>query len=145
MEERNEQEYTGREKPVLKANELRLGNWVNSKIKGCTRIKEGYVQLLEEQLYYLFDVDDDWERIDPIPLTEEWLVKFGFDKDEEYDEGGLVDYRFILMNGSLEFVSFWNSEDLMVINQPQTGVDIEHVHQLQNLYFALTSQELTIK
>ena len=82
------------------------------------------------------------EKLKPIPLTEEWLERFGFEKDEEYDEGGLVDYRMILMSGSLEFVSFWNSEELTGVNQPQTGVDVEHVHQLQNLYFALAGEEL---
>jgi hypothetical protein len=92
-------------------------------------------------LYMNWHVNGCWAE--PIPLTEDWLKRFGFEKDEEYDEGGLVDYRMMLMWHSLEFVSFWNSEDLKGVNQPQTGVDVEYVHQLQNLYFALTGEELT--
>ena len=71
----------------------------------------------------------------PIPLTEEWLLKFGFErsglynvKDEVYvyDEYGLTDtgfeYRF-----------------------NYTQIKLKYVHQLQNLYFALTGEELTFK
>lgn len=112
------------------ANELRIGNWVMYSSK---------IQVNENKIRECVDHPD---RFVPITITEEWLQRFGFEKDEEYDEGGLVDYRWILMNGSLEFVSFWNSEEITGVNQPQTGVDVEYVHQIQNLYFALTGQEL---
>ncbi len=117
----------------MKATELRIGNWVMYSSK---------IQVNENKIRECVDHPD---RFVPITITEEWLERFGFEKDEEYDEGGLVDYRWILMNGSLEFVSFWNSEEITGVNQPQTGVDVEYVHTLQNLYFALTGQELTIK
>jgi len=124
----------------MENRELRIGNWV---------IVNEECQI-EAIIHDVVDVSTRFETyvldtVKPIPLTEEWLERFGFEKDEEYDEGGLVDYRFTLMKGSLEFVSFWNSEDLMGVNQPQTGVDVEHVHQLQNLYFALMGEELTEK
>ena len=119
----------------MKANDFRVGNLVF--FKG--EVKE--LGLWDFSTY----IQTNIEHYKPIPLTEEWLERFGFEKDEEYDEGGLVDYRFTLMNGSLEFVSFWNSEEITGVNQPQTRIDVEHVHQLQNLYFALTGKELTIK
>ena len=123
----------------MKATELRIGNWVRIKDVPTTNEWQvesiGNLQQVGGQLWSI-------EELEPIPLTEEWLERFGFDKDEEYDEGGLVDYRWTLMYRSLEFVSFWNSEELNGVNQPQTGVDVEYVHQLQNLYFALTGQEL---
>lgn len=119
----------------MKATELRIGNWVQ------TKQTEKQFQVTTSTFEVLSVVESQYK---PIPLTEEWLKRFGFDKDEEYDEGGLVDYRWTLMYRSLEFVSFWNSEELNGVNQPQTGVDIEYVHQLQNLYFALTGEELTL-
>jgi hypothetical protein len=121
----------------MKATELRIGNFVEHPNDGVTRVTAILNDLqIETETGYI----DKYCRA--IPLTEEWLERFGFDKDEEYDEGGLVDYRWTLMYRSLEFVSFWNSEELNGVNQPQTGVDVEYVHQLQNLYFALTGQEL---
>ena len=119
----------------MKTEELRKGNIVkrgNDVINGLTTLD-----------IHKFDLGQT--SLEPISLTEEWLERFGFDKDEEYDEGGLVDYRWALMYRSLEFVSFWNSEELNGVNQPQTGIDVEYVHTLQNLYFALTGEELIWK
>ncbi len=67
--------------------------------------------------------------LEPIPLTEEWLVKFGF---EGWDKG---DYTMNLSNANFYKLPIW---------QP-LAKNIKHVHQLQNLYFALTGEELTIK
>ena len=69
---------------------------------------------------------------EPIPLTEEWLVKFGFVKDKL--EVGL--YHFNDLEIFLPNYFTWKTQ---FIN------NIKHVHQLQNLYFALTNEELTIK
>jgi hypothetical protein len=69
------------------------------------------------------------EEAKPIPLTEEWLVKFGF---EGWDKG---DYTMNLSNANFYKLPIW---------QP-LAKNIKHVHQLQNLYFALTGEELTIK
>ena len=74
----------------------------------------------------------------PIPLTEEWLLRFGFqiyehDKDEYYiyDTDHLVSlYKGI--NGGYQ----------RRINDYDDGIELNHVHQLQNLYFALTGEEL---
>ena len=118
--------------------ELRIGNWV--KIDSVSTQNQ-VTQILEKGVN-CGSIGVLYEMIKPIPLTEEWLERFGFEMDEDCDEGGLVDYRMTLMKGSLEFVSFWNSEQLTGVNQPQTGIDVEYVHQLQNLYFALTGEEL---
>lgn len=65
-------------------------------------------------------------ELKPIPITEEWLLKFGF-------EGWDIDnYTLILTNGN-----FFKLECLDPI-----ATNIFYVHQLQNLYFALTGKEL---
>ena len=71
-----------------------------------------------------------------IPLTEEWLLKFGF-----------VQYLLIWRYKGFTIASSLNN------GYGLTGYCIEnifpinclYVHQLQNLYFALTNEELTIK
>lgn len=85
----------------------------------------------------------DWNNVNPIPLTEEWLVKFGFEKANtkkkqyfRFVNRGMrlrvlrgikrVGYNFFATSGGFYF-------------------DCQYIHQLQNLYFALTGEELKIK
>jgi len=80
---------------------------------------------------------------EPIPITEECLLKFGCEK---YNEG-----RFMLKL-SETLIIFWNIGDdyfICEFSSRSTHVcyfnDHRYVHQLQNLYFALTQKELTLK
>lgn len=82
------------------------------------------------------------ENLEPIPLTEEWLLKFGFDWDVFYQN--YTNGRYIIRlnhNGTID-VSYCKRKNDWIpffMNNPR------HVHELQNLYFALTGQELTLK
>lgn len=83
----------------------------------------------------------------PIPLTEEWLVRMGFGKDgSEWKLYPCYEVQIIVFNdGSYNGVMFYTR----TIHTDYTAIyctkHINHVHQLQNLYFALTGEELTIK
>ena len=70
----------------------------------------------------------------PIPLAEEWLLKLGF----EDDENGW----FIKENPPL--IMSWNQNDKTIRCFGYSFSHIYYVHQLQNLYFALTGEELTL-
>ena len=73
----------------------------------------------------------DW--IKPITLTKEWLVKFGFDGLYKND-----DFFFELIHNDI--IGFRLSID------GQYGYkEIKYIHELQNLYFALTRKELKRK
>jgi len=129
----------------MTANELRIGNWVN-----CTGIdidtEEEFSMDCEVvsipnklEADYMFDVDfpsEDNSSVEPIPLTDKWLVKFGFDVDNKMDEDRTLVYELNAKGFSIEF-EHGNDCFLECI-----GVDILYVHQLQNLYFALTGEEL---
>lgn len=78
----------------------------------------------------------------PIVLTEEWLLKFGFTKRTYssghpeyhiYPKGHHSNINCLLFEGKLR---------VSIINQ--SICTINFVHQLQNLYFALTGEELTL-
>lgn len=75
------------------------------------------------------------DEIEPIPLTEEWLLSFGFQKDKDgvCTKLGVL---FWLESGRLQIADGYTS----LINCP-----CAYVHQLQNLYFALTGNELELK
>ena len=75
---------------------------------------------------------------EPIPLTEEWLIKFGFDFD------GYCSY----WKSEIELTKDTMDEHFQSFNNVGSGLcqkEIKYVNQLQNLYFALTGEELTIK
>jgi len=79
----------------------------------------------------------------PIPLTEEWLVKFGF-VFKGMGISGAVCIRHSghwYKNNNPYFAGTKKPFDIFL--QYGQGVDIGYIHQLQNLYFALTNEELT--
>lgn len=76
-----------------------------------------------------------------VPLTEEWLEKFDFSFQQDYGLFGFFDKNhavFKLEDGSFEFHPFCT-------NDRDCWIKIQYVHQLQNLSFALTGEELITK
>ena len=125
----------------MKANELRVGNLVTYRSLKELKVME----LLSTFTRVLIDNNQtDWisvgyDFLDPIPLTEEWLLKFGFEKTKEnfltYDLGKLSIYMpsFHYKKGRTYFNSW-----VIIEESPKT------VHQLQNLYFCLCGKELEL-
>lgn len=84
-------------------------------------------------------------RFQPIPLNEEWLIKTGCEKVErkfiwfEYvkEVGEKMCYiKLRFNNGKIE---------LYVFNSHIDWIELKFVHQWQNLIYALTGEELTLK
>jgi hypothetical protein len=127
----------------MRATELRIGNWV--------ALKSGTIESIVLELNYdkvhlqgnvIINRED---QIKGIPLTEEWLLKFGFDS-KECKKGHTA-----IICGSTYFVltypqimGEWQVDFCWVFDQFKF-VELKYVHQLQNLYFALCGKELTIK
>jgi hypothetical protein len=128
----------------MKANELRIGNWYYTNDGKPEQIDgHGISQFQDGEV--LGEVND---FIKPIPLTEEWLLRFGFTKGYTKWGYNIPDWMFditafigIGLNGNKQWFNLYcvNGETKQVIQS------IYYVHQLQNLYFALTGQELEIK
>jgi len=114
----------------MKPQELRIGNWVK------------YGPRLENKEigdYEMIMLIDGGQNADPIPLTPEWLEKFGFEYRNEYRGNG---YIFDLPNSKYSCCWF-EDKGFRLLNLSYTWMP--YVHQLQNLYFALTGEELIIK
>ncbi len=120
----------------MKASELRIGNYVKTQIHGV-----GTVEAISENkiLHSMNWVSLDMEYFEPIPLTEKWLLDFGFKMERVFEAR-----RFTLHNGFIVNIQNRGVINFGIFNNAMS-VEIKHVHQLQNLYFALTKKELTIK
>jgi hypothetical protein len=76
-----------------------------------------------------------------IPLTEEWLLKFGFKKDEDIQK----EWSYTLnISGGIVTLFHHNKTAGLIFIDLASGL-VQYVHQLQNLYFALKGEELEIK
>ena len=115
----------------MKANEIRLGSYVIDVFNPKNPTER---QIDFDDLAMLENYKNHPLPFKPIPLTEEWLLKFGFLKCD---------------NGSF-YISFWGrdyyyNDCTLTMRGVNIQSKIEYVHQLQNLYFALTNEELTLK
>lgn len=80
------------------------------------------------------------ENTIPINLTKEWLLSFGFTGDENIGYRILINQRYNLVISDLNNVKFeFYGNDINAM------LHLEYVHELQNLYFALTGEELFLK
>jgi hypothetical protein len=132
----------------MDAKDLRIGNWIfdasesqeNYRVEEIRKDSEGF-----EGYYIVYRngsfksvLDDELSSIEPIPLTKEWLLKFGLLNLNDIETlGGSV---FI----DIKNKSFGIGGSDSVTNGMIYYAECEHVHQLQNLYFALTGEELKI-
>ena len=120
----------------MKANELRIGNLLNWN-GSESPIQAGGIYLYESGQLNIIP--------EPIPLTEEWLVRFGFVKKKR--GGWYVLKRGSSKTNNLKMFHLGEFNDEGQYNTKggcMSGyIPIIHVHQLQNLYFALTGEELS--
>lgn len=107
---------------------MRIGNWIINgigeefQVNGHTISSFGLAQKMLGELK-------------PIPLTEEWLKKCGFYSSAKDYGFPSIGHNIVLVNGR---VFLRDCEDKII------GIQIQYVHQLQNLYFAISGEELQI-
>ena len=110
----------------MKAEELRIGNYI-SDIHASKTFYEAVKKISDDRVFY-GNFHSHPKDLKPIPITEEWLLKFGF----EYVNHTFRKHKFCVN---------LKENELYILTETHR-VYIEYVHQLQNLYFALTNQEL---
>ena len=119
------------------STELRIGNLVewNNEIGIIS-------QLFEMEVVFKCGESDLYTALKPIPLTEEWLLKFGFNKQGNTIYKELNGFEFGTINTNRSKPRFYLQTQGSTSN---ITLPIKFVHQLQNLYFALTGEELILK
>lgn len=135
---------------MIKPNELRIGNFVlntidNEYVKIASLIQvmrnEFDIEVIakDEMFYQISEYNLEY-----IPLTEQWLLDFGFDKTSDKDS-----YDYILRIGDTIIQGSWETKDVI------SGVQIldfsfqdkvwRYVHELQNLIFIISGEDPIIK
>jgi hypothetical protein len=126
----------------MEAKELRIGNYC----KEITHSKNGVVKVSKR---HFEDIEDNQIDLFPIPLTEEWLLKFGFSKNINKSQIDGIEMTLSIDDNKTIFSSCGKLDGGLVVLCLCAGNyfsnNLTYVHQLQNLYFALTNEELTIK
>ena len=126
----------------METTDLRIGNLVsykNEDIVVVDAVSKDFILTLG-----LFKISTP--DIEPFPVTEQWLLDFGFVKkhvnfrtqsNPTAYNGGILklnDFTIYLDKAEIEW-----AYRATVLDAPK------YVHQLQNLYFALTQEELILK
>lgn len=130
---------------MIDPKELRIGNYV-SVLHGVVKIKH----FTEVGAHFEDDCGGNWRSLDPIDLTPEWLERLGFKKDplNGYDYEVVWEYNgFSHLELMKIDIGYW-----AIISQRGSGKEfsrtnlrkLESVHQLQNLYYALTGKDLVL-
>lgn len=137
---------------MLKSSELRIGNLVDLGNRIAKVIDIGHLSCTVVDLEETQDTLEDYERTKGIVLTDEWFEKFEyFYKDEEYWCIDINDYKYCFKYRDWAKNWAFYQEFTDSPYEHDNGVkypisfDIEYVHQLQNLYFALQFTELKLK
>jgi hypothetical protein len=135
---------------MIKAKEIRIGNYI-TEVTAFDGFYASVVSIGVDTCIYGVGYTALFDKLAPIPLTEKWLLDFGFIKSK--DNYGNT-YHILDSNGfeCIFTISHWNRVDKSSkwYNKWNTkgllkGNRLQYVHQLQNLYFALTGEELTLK
>lgn len=124
----------------MKATELRIGNLL--KVGEFYWHVDSIVNNGQFEVYFKEnDNYSHWLNAEPIPLTKEWLFALGFNVFESMSDGSETIYKEDLGYR----VSYYKTNFFFGMSYDDYNVTLLYVHQLQNLYFALTGEELTVK
>ena len=112
----------------MNAQELRIGNYVCNSISGY----EFAINVDQIRRLYL---NNRFSDIEPIPLTEEWLLKFGAEINPHNKSFFDIGPFTLTKLESGEFI-IWHEGHAL-------GKRLKYVHKLQNIFYELYDKELT--
>ena len=129
----------------MEAKELRIGNYIYQETVFVERQNGETIKIRgsykEVDAHILGNAIDGKIDEQPIPLTEEWLLKFGIKYDENEETTYLNPYVH-----QIEYNKTDEVYDIFVeITEHTYTASVKYLHQLQNLYFALTGEELILE
>lgn len=135
---------------MIAANELRLGNWIliKDKLLGDIEVQiTGIVigdETIPDQIHYKWDKGfgtiHSFGDVYPIPLTEEILLKCGFEELYKSKYTRKLEHKVYFF---IEWIERPYKKCIYYNNHPFEH--IKYLHQLQNLFKSLTGNDLKIE
>lgn len=121
----------------IEPNELRIGNFVKAK----SPEKDKYEQPVAVSIEYLqmFCMNPKRVHFKPIPITRYVLPKAGFRLEYE----SMFTIKYTMKDASIGYD--WDQMNGWMFRYYGNKIKCDYVHQLQNLYYALTGNELEFK
>lgn len=116
----------------MKANELRIGNLIQT--------NEGKLTKVTGQTIY----EGTEGFFNGVPITENRLIQFGYIKQDNFFDTEDMDMALTWCMLPKNHSEYYEGYKLYVNHEYDEGVPIKYVHQLQNLYFAITGNELQL-
>lgn len=133
---------------TLQANELRLGNYVNCprqdqnpfRIDGIEFLNKNNCKVEMEWMPNFHPLTWELKDLQPMPLTEEIVKKTGFVQQLEPSIWFKKPFHL-----NLDSTWWWCIDGCFEGEEGSKWREVKHLHQLQNLYFNLTGEELDVK
>lgn len=123
----------------MKPNQFRIGNFTTRNEILCRVIAIDRCDTLGLTVEVNPENDQPYAQLEPIPLTKEWFLKFGFEK-----KGRNNFWMFGFLSRMEPYFEFNDNKGYDLFICSEVLVTINYVHQLQNLYFSLEGLELEI-
>lgn len=132
---------------MIEPRELRIGNYVNflGKPKKIIGLSKRNYNMNTETTHHYAEFENHipvmFTHLKPIPLTEEILLKYGFER--WVDDVLYLNIKIGRLEHKLRV--FEKIGHVLLDHDKRIGEDLKHLHQLQNLYHSLTGKELEIE
>lgn len=112
----------------MKAEDLMVGNWVYNPVQKINVIVDS--MLIYKQSISEIGLKEKHKGFEPIPLTEEWLLRLGFEEQMKWT------YRMHL-RGNMYLVYYLGEKGWSIGNKNYYDFPCKHVHKLQQLIKSL--------
>ena len=126
---------------MIQIKELRIGNFISPMGKSVTKV-EGF-DIYNDMILSSDFAERKNDFFEPIPITEEWLLKFGF-KDRSGTLKNEMSYGIEIGKMEIAWYRQDNKTRFQTIENGFIMKYVTYVHELQNLYFALTGNDLPL-
>ena len=118
---------------VFSPNVFRIGNFI--------KYKDNIKAIDFEDLKLFSQINSNVSDYKRFQITKDSLIDFGFKESNLDEDNSWLKLRYL----EFEFISDESCEFKEVhLRLNKTNIVVKYVHELQNLYFALTGSELTV-
>ncbi|CAI9673420.1 MULTISPECIES: hypothetical protein [Elizabethkingia] len=126
----------------MEGKELRIGNYLHDRNGNLCKV----IELRQDGIYApAIDKATTGLPNKPIELTKEWFEKFNLNHNDRLHSANEEIKKESAKDVGVRYVSYFFNERIGKWMDCQTRIVFDYVHQVQNHYYVMTGEELTIK